>query len=136
MPTSSYKKNEDLFIGEDLPKSSQSPWLLSRQLYAPTTTHFKAAKPALLTAIVPKMLFKRKVVTSDQIDSSKTPQKEKVTFLHFVVLRKRIRLRSEKQFASTPDQRAPSLPFLYTLYGGRVKFFRRSSHPKKWATRN
>jgi len=56
----------------------------------------KAARPAPLTAMVSKKLFKNKAATSNQIDSDKTPQKEKAAFLHFGVLRKRIGLWGEK----------------------------------------
>jgi len=52
-----------------------------------------------------------------------THQKEKITFLHFDVLRKRIKLRGEMQLSSTLDRSAPSLPSLYALYGESVRFF-------------
>jgi len=53
-----------------------------------------------------------------------THQKEKTLFLHFGVLRKRIRLWGERQLASTLDQSAPPLPSSYAIYRGRVKFFK------------
>ena len=90
-----------------------------------------AAKPVPLTVVVPKKHFKRKTTSSDQMDSGKAPQKEKAIFLHFGVLRKRIKLQGEKQFASTPDRRAPSLPPSYAIYEGRVRFFRTTLTPQK-----
>jgi len=64
---------------------------------------FKAARPTPLITTVPKKPYKSKTATSDQTDSNKTPQKEKASLLYFDVLRKRSRLRGERQFISTPD---------------------------------
>jgi len=80
----------------------------------------KAARPALFTATIPKKPFKSKAATSDQTDSGKIPQKEKAILLHFSILKKRSRLRGEKQFANIPGRRATSLPSSCTRHGGRV----------------
>jgi len=65
---------------------------------------FKAVRAAPLSAAIPKKLFKSEAATSQQ-----THQKEKTTFLHFGVLRKRLRHRGEKQFANTFDQKTSFL---------------------------
>ena len=56
----------------------------------------KATRPAPLTASIPKKHSKSEAVTSNQMDPGKTHQKKKITFLRCGVMRKRIRLLSEK----------------------------------------
>jgi len=70
------------------------------------------------------------------MNSSNTLQNEIATLLHFDILRKRSRLRGERQFNSTLDRRAPSLPSSCTRYEGRVRSQRMTSPSKKWETRN
>jgi len=63
-------------------RSSQLPWLLSKQPYASIAAHMptRQSGPAPLTATVPKKPFKSKTATSDQTDSSKnTPKGERST---------------------------------------------------------
>jgi len=85
----------------------------------------------------PKNPFKSKAMTSDQTDSDKTPQKEKVALLHFVVLKKSSRFRDERKFTSTLDQRALSLflPRAPEMKGGS-DLKEQSSSPKKLTTQN
>jgi len=112
---------------------SQLPWPLSRQVYASTTAHTPPRQPEQYHSKKP---FKSKVVTSDQTDSGKTPQKEKAAFLHFDVLRKRSKLRGEKQFTSTPTKELPLfLPRAPDMERGSDPNDR-SLSPKNRATRN
>ena len=66
-------------------------------IYLDSSSHAsEAAKPAPFTTTVPKKPFKSKTATSDQTDYGKTPQKEKTALLHFVVLKKRFKLRGKR----------------------------------------
>jgi len=113
--------NKDLFVGGDLPEAAnRSGSRASNHMPRQQLTPSKAAKPSPLITMVPKKPFKSKAMTPDQTDSEKVPQIEKASFLHFGVLRKRSKLWSEKQFASTPNRRAPSLPSSCPRYEGRV----------------
>ena len=99
------KNSQDLFIGGDSRRKSttMAPGQASISLDSSSHT-FKVARPTPLTMTIPKYHSKNKTTTSDQTDSCKTPQKEKATFFHFGVLRKRFRLLGERQFTSTPDR--------------------------------
>ena len=91
--------------------SKQANICLDSSLHA-----FKAVRPSPLIVTVPKKPSIGEAAGSDQMDSDKTPQKEKATLLHFGILRKRSSLWRERQFTSTPDRRAPSLPSSCTRY--------------------
>jgi len=130
--------NKDLFIREDLLRAvfiPSAPWLMSRKQY--NSSHaYKVARPAPLSTAIPKKPSRSEATIFDQMNSGKHTKRKKTTFLHFGVLRKRIRLRDEKQFASISDQRDSSPPSSYTLYRGRIKFLRTILTHKKLATRN
>ena len=120
--TTKTNSSKEIFWGQS--SSPTEPWLLRRQLDA-----------SIIARIPPRQLHQHRSLQW----SPKNPpgvrqqhpirqilakhQKEKTIFLYFGVLRKRIRIRGEKQFVSTPDQKASFYPSLYALHGGRVRFF-------------
>jgi len=67
---------------------------------------FKATRPAPLSAAISKEALQ--VRGSDILpdEFQQTHQKEKIAFLHFGILRKRIRLWGEMQLTSIPDRSA------------------------------
>ena len=85
----------------------------------------KAVRPAPLTTTVPKNPFKSKAAaTSKQMNSDKTGQNEKATFLHFGVFKEEHQA-SEWKAIRQHTQLKSSLSFsLVTLYGGRIISFR------------
>jgi len=123
------RNNKDLFIGGDL---SGAVFILAAVREAGGRTSSAASrssKEARLTphaTTIPKKPSRSEAMTSDQMNSDRTHQKEK-TFLHCGVLRKRIKLWGERRLPYTPDQRASPLSYTSYMEGGSDSLERSTS---------